>query len=73
MALHPHQSRRKRLENVLSLGTFWLIILAMLAVLPMGRDDWTWADILKSVGPSLLIAIGSIAAAVAYVRGGRRP
>ena len=73
MALHPHQSRRKRVENVLSIGLFGVIILGMSAMFPMGRDDWTWGDVLESVGPSLLIAIGSIAAAVAYVRGGQKP
>ena len=72
MALHPHKSRKKRLENAVTLGLFWLCLVGMLAVLPMGRDDWTWNDVLRQVGPLLLLGLTGVAGLVAYVKKGDR-
>jgi len=73
MPLHPHQSRRKRLENAVTAVCLWLAIsgvfVAMAVLAPEGPS------LTEFVGRFWFPLLGSIAGLVglvAYVRGGQR-
>jgi hypothetical protein len=72
MPLYPHKSRRKRLENALTVVALYVILAGLAVFMSYDGEGWNWTRIIGSISPLLIAIPVGVAALIAYVRGRER-
>ena len=71
MALHPHKSRRRRMETAGTAAALYLTVTALFGAAMYVQGAWADIDSMPIVEFVVFGAVGLVAL-VAYVRGGER-
>jgi hypothetical protein len=75
MPLHPFATRKKRLENALTLGGLFgalLIVFVIMALAGPDGDGWSWGYFLRQNWHFLAGIPAGMIALIVYVRGGAK-
>jgi hypothetical protein len=69
MALHPFESRKKRLENALTVAMLYIAAVGVFVGMAYAGGGSDWMDMLSTFGPYLIAIPAGIVALITYVRG----